>query len=395
MPPKLIPIKKNAEQNYRYKMPTFIVRKIQSGSKTVILNSLEVSRALNRSLESLYQWFSFKGGKVTMNKENGQLTLNGDRDVNDLTESLYDFINHFLLCPVCSNPETTFEKNPDKTLSFVCRACGRTSPLPVYNDNINSRMLDWFVNHTSIEKGSNKDITPSARKDTSDNRKAQGHEANAGEYLSVEELTKIMESLEPVQKVAATQQTNEEFLQFFETFVQKVQSDESDDSVFKFYTKVADEGAWNAKVRVKMLFAALLKPDEKDDSRDHVKDILQCLEKRRGLIIRFTPDEISQKTFLIHIVSFIDTFHPELRSSAPVIFHALYENELVEEATFESWAKGKSKNISRMLQATTEFFKWMRNAQLEPEPEKDEEPEPTPAEEKPEAKDEEEDIDGI
>ena len=393
MPPKqLLPIKKDGGSNYRYKMPEPLLRKIQSkGGKTVILNAGDLSKSLNRSIESLFQWFQFQGGKCALNKDSGQLTMNGTHEKDEVLDSLYEYINHFILCPVCSNPETTIEKNNQNVPCYVCRACGETTPCPNFTDNINSRMLEWFISHAHIEKGNTKEITPSARKDQpADTHKIQPNaDSSTGEYLNVDELNAILRSLEPSQSSEPTQQFNEEFNQFFQTYITKIHSDESDDAVYQYYTKTADEFSWNQKKRIAMLFAALFQPDDKDPSKDHVNDLLDCLIKRRGLIFRFTPNETAQKAFLTSIINFIDSLHPELRTSAPIIFYTLYENEIIEEEVFEAYAKGKGKGIQRILQITADFFDWMHNAQYEPIAPVAEESEPEPEpEQKTEAKEE-------
>ena len=59
-----------------------------------------------------------------------RFTINGIHKVETLQEILYDFINNYVLCRQCFNPETTIanSKSIAKVYEMKCKACGFMQP---------------------------------------------------------------------------------------------------------------------------------------------------------------------------------------------------------------------------------------------------------------------------
>ena len=56
------------------------------------------------------------------------MTVIGNRSKSELQSILTKYIETYVLCPTCGNPETTIEINKKKS-SLTCDACGNTNNL--------------------------------------------------------------------------------------------------------------------------------------------------------------------------------------------------------------------------------------------------------------------------
>lgn len=105
---------------YRYKRPKLCV-KYQgkgNGQKTIIENIDILSHSLSRENNEIMKHFSYEIG--TSYKSN---ILNGHIDINYLEEVLNIYINKFILCNFCGNPETNYIIKK-KNVYTNCKACG-------------------------------------------------------------------------------------------------------------------------------------------------------------------------------------------------------------------------------------------------------------------------------
>lgn len=111
---------------YRYKMPR-IIAKVEgkgNGIKTVVVNMVEVSKALSRPPTYITKFFGCELGAQT-SWTNDRYIVNGSHDASKLQDLLDNFIKKFVLCPECENPETELLVSSKKgTISQGCKACG-------------------------------------------------------------------------------------------------------------------------------------------------------------------------------------------------------------------------------------------------------------------------------
>ena len=122
-----IPLIRNInDKYYRYLMPKLIT-KIEgggrNGTRTVIINMRPIAKAINRPEAQIMRYFGLKPGSRVKTTEN-TFSVNGPHENQILLSHLYNFIEEFVLCPECNNPETddfTVDKN---FIKIKCRACG-------------------------------------------------------------------------------------------------------------------------------------------------------------------------------------------------------------------------------------------------------------------------------
>ena len=137
---KMINIQKdNIDPNYRYKMPAVQIKIEGRGKKTVVSNLTEISRSLNRREEEILKFISYEAG-TQIKVKNDKMIINKAMIPNDLQIIIYDYIERFVLCPDCDNPETyyKFKLKKDKVYR-KCRACGGKNRIK--NEKLNKYLL--------------------------------------------------------------------------------------------------------------------------------------------------------------------------------------------------------------------------------------------------------------
>ncbi|TWW72458.1 Eukaryotic translation initiation factor 5 [Takifugu flavidus] len=117
-----------SDQFYRYKMPRLIAKVEGKGNgiKTVIVNMVDVAKALNRPPTYPTKFFGCElGAQTQFDTKNDRYIVNGSHEANKLQDMLDGFIKKFVLCAECDNPETDLHVNPKKqTIGTSCKACG-------------------------------------------------------------------------------------------------------------------------------------------------------------------------------------------------------------------------------------------------------------------------------
>lgn len=113
---------------YRYKMPR-IQAKVEgkgNGIKTVIVNMVDVAKAISRPATYPTKYFGCElGAQTQFNFKSERFIVNGSHDAIKLQDLLDGFIRKYVLCPACDNPETELVVNAKKsTISQGCKACG-------------------------------------------------------------------------------------------------------------------------------------------------------------------------------------------------------------------------------------------------------------------------------
>ena len=112
--------KPSADPSFRYKMEEVIL--INQGVTMVFVNIDSISKSLDRDPKMLAKFVRKHFGAKTDYKKNTAVIMKRDLIKSDLQDAVNKFIDSFVLCPKCNNPETTFSE--DKTrIKLQCKAC--------------------------------------------------------------------------------------------------------------------------------------------------------------------------------------------------------------------------------------------------------------------------------
>lgn len=114
---------------YRYKMER-LQTKIEgkgNGIKTVVTNLSSVAQSLSRPGSYVIKYFGFElGAQTNIDPRDDRWIINGAHDAPKLQDYLDGFINKFVLCKKCKNPETDVVIKDERIL-LDCKACGQRS----------------------------------------------------------------------------------------------------------------------------------------------------------------------------------------------------------------------------------------------------------------------------
>ncbi|KAI4292032.1 translation initiation factor 5 [Pancytospora philotis] len=136
---------------YRYKMPA--LQTADESGRTLLANLDQIARALCRDPEHILKYIGTSLG-CSQIKSTGGYALNGRFEQRRLQALIYDFIDIFVLCPACGNPETCFVLRDG--LQRVCNSCGAVSTQEAHK--LNAAILK------NVEKGVNADTKYSKSK---------------------------------------------------------------------------------------------------------------------------------------------------------------------------------------------------------------------------------------
>ena len=96
-----------------------------NGIKTVVPNMSDVARALSRPPTYPTKFFGSElGAQTSVDEKNDRYIVNGAHDAKRLRELLDAFIDKFVLCNACKNPETDLIVTKNEMIVRDCKACG-------------------------------------------------------------------------------------------------------------------------------------------------------------------------------------------------------------------------------------------------------------------------------
>ena len=115
------------DPHYRYKMPSISTHiESKNGGTTIIDNIDTIACKLKREPGELQKYFrKALSCNVKYDKEKG-IIISALKETGDLQTILSSYIDKFVLCPNCQNPETVKEIIKKK-ITLSCSACGKTS----------------------------------------------------------------------------------------------------------------------------------------------------------------------------------------------------------------------------------------------------------------------------
>ncbi|KAG4438836.1 hypothetical protein IFR05_005676 [Cadophora sp. M221] len=157
---------------YRYKMEK-LQSKIEgkgNGIKTVIVNLSSVANSLARPGAFVIKYFGFElGAQTNSNPADDRWIINGAHEASKLQDYLDGFINKFVLCKKCKNPETEVVIK-DGHIVLDCKACGQRS-------DVDLRLkLSGFILKTQTKPGKKNKADKKAARKAKQNGNANGDE---------------------------------------------------------------------------------------------------------------------------------------------------------------------------------------------------------------------------
>uniref|UniRef100_A0A2K6KE28 Eukaryotic translation initiation factor 5 n=1 Tax=Rhinopithecus bieti TaxID=61621 RepID=A0A2K6KE28_RHIBE len=325
-----------SDQFYRYKMPRLIAKVEGKGNgiKTVIVNTVDVAKALNRPPTYPTKYFGCElGAQTQFDVKNDRYIVNGSHEVNKLQDMLDGFIKKFVLCPECENPETDLHVNPKKqTIGNSCKACGYRGMLDTHHK------LCTFILKNPPE---NSDSGTGKKEKEKKNRK--GKDKENGSVSSSETPSPPP----PPNEISPPPHTVEE----------EEDDDWGEDTTEEAQRRRMDEISDHAKV--------LTLSDDLERTIEERVNILFDF-KYRCHFLRFS------QRYLLHGLECVVAMHQaQLIFKIPHILKEMYDADLLEEEVIISWSekvskKYVSKELAKEIRVKAEpFIKWLKEAEEE------------------------------
>lgn len=380
-----------------------------NGIKTAVLNVADVGRALNRPTPYIVKYFGFElGAQTSISVDKDRYLVNGVHEPAKLQDVLDGFINKFVLCGFCNNPETVIVVTKDGDLVRDCKACGRRTPMDLRH-KLSSFILKNPPESMNGSKKTKKAATASANVrggGISISDIAQGKSQNSsGPNGSAEgaipvgdddddelarQINAAASSLEKIEMKddewavdmseeairqrakelqASADAANGEMtkLEEFGEWILKKKDDDMPTDV-EIYKKAADLDILKDPKIACVLAQSMFDEDIVEDIADHA-----------AFLTKVFVSEDYEREFLGGLERFLGLEKSSLIPALPKILVQLYNNDIVSEEEIIKFGtkcskKYVPKDISKKVRrASKPFITWLQNAESDGEDESDEE----------------------
>lgn len=377
----MIPIlKNNKDPHYRYKMPKLMAKVEGSGNgiKTVITNMSTVARSIGRPPSYPTKYFGCElGAQVTIN--NDLFVVNGCHDPEKLLNLLYGFIQKFVLCTKCKNPETNLTIKNNK-IEQKCIACGHNAVIPKAIHKITT----FIINHPPDGQSVNTSSSKSEKRSKGDKRSKNKH-TNSASPTSGERVSDVKGGNDSDQwdddelTTDAYSERMRELCEGLNNGNIRIDSKESANIFIKFVREKKEAGLLlDASTQIE-----ILKEAERLDIREKsilylteilfTENIYEEIKTYKILLLRFCVDnKKAQKYLLGGFEKWVgDIFHDKLFNNSMRILKQFYDEDILEEESIIEWSgkeskKYVSKEMSRKIhEKVAPFIKWLKEAETE------------------------------
>ncbi|EKJ76327.1 hypothetical protein FPSE_03582 [Fusarium pseudograminearum CS3096] len=401
---------------YRYKMER-LQTKIEgkgNGIKTVVVNLSSVAASLARPGSYVIKYFGFElGAQTNIDPKDDRWIINGAHDAPKLQDHLDGFINKFVLCKKCKNPETDVVIKDDH-ITLDCKACGKIS-------DVDLRLkLSGFILKNQPKKGKKDKAERRAAKKARQNGNAangtNGGSDEASDNGSNENADEDAGSDDEFQKVqaeaAAAAQENEvkehewavdmseEAVKARQAslpgeFKAKLNIGDDDDEDGEGGPTIYDElGDWIQsqaeekggidKVESIDIYVKAKELGIEGKHRTVLvlvqtifdKNIVAQISKRASMLKQFVTSERHERALLggtERLVGTLGADHPEMFQSIVKILQLYYHHDLISEEVVTKWGSKASKKYTdistskKVRKAAEPFLTWLAEADSEEE----------------------------
>ncbi|KAI0693640.1 eukaryotic translation initiation factor 5 [Cytidiella melzeri] len=387
---------------YRYRMP-LLLTKIEgkgNGIKTVIPNMAEVARALSRPPTYPTKFFGCElGAQTSFDEKNERYIVNGAHDATKLRELLDGFIDKFVLCKSCKNPETDLLITKNEDIIRDCKACGERTAI-----DMRHKLTTFIIKNPPKNAKKSK----SKKNSGSDSPTNNGTHAEAagpamdeeGDGQSDDELMKRIKT-EAADLNTESALANEDWS--IDTSPEAVRArtkaaesamanlaiadDDSDDDPDSPYSQL---GRWVQENRDAGPVDIYKKADELGIAKKHKtvqvlaqnlfdEKIVSEIAANAPLFKKMVTSEKHQKSLLGGIERFVGITQPDLIPSVPKILMEFYQTDVLEEEFIKQWGTHVSKKFvdketsKKVRKASEPFLKWLDEADDSDEDDDDDE----------------------
>lgn len=389
------------DQFYRYKMPS-IIAKVEgkgNGIKTVIVNMVEVAKALGRPPTYTCKYFGCElGAQTQFDIKNDRYIVNGSHDAQKLQDLLDSFIKKFVLCQECENPETTLIIKKG-TIGLVCKACGNQCHADLRHKLCTYMMKNppqsFGKDQGKEKKDKRKGKERESKDHSSEDDTNQNHKHQNGKSAKTKVRGKVVNEVTEEdddwsvdvseEAVAARMQeiTNGAKSMTLNDDLEKTPTERANLLYTLIKTRVADQTIDKADKEISseaerldiqnkaplILVEVLCNGNMRDQIRMYKNHFLRVCHKNKK----------AQKSLMGGVEKMIEMHREMLLPKTVHVLKELYDLDIVEEDVLLEWGEKPSKKyVSKELsQAIHEkaapFIKWLKEAEEESSDEEEDE----------------------
>lgn len=388
---------------YRYRMP-LLNTKIEgkgNGIKTVIPNMADVARALSRPPTYTTKFFGCElGAQTSFDEKNDRYIVNGAHDANRLRELLDVFIDKFVLCKSCKNPETELvilKAGRSEDIIRDCKACGERTGV-----DMRHKLTTFILKNppVKVKKGKKRtnngdaaggvggggDVTPEngdeeASPDGAESDdeltkkiKAEAKELNTDTALAKEDWSADTSPEAVKQRIKALEgamagvvlggddegsdeDANSPYAVLGRWIEENRDTDDPKAFAVSIFKKAEELGIDKKHKTIVVLVQALF-----------TTDVLAEIKNYSPLFVKMVTSEKHQKSLLGGIERLVGLTYPSLLPAVPKILMALYQDDVLDEEVVTQWGthvskKYVDKETSKTVRKASEpFLKWLEEA---------------------------------
>jgi len=373
---------------YRYKMPV-LQTKIEgkgNGIKTEVPNISDVARALSRPPTYPTKFFGCElGAQTTSDEKSDRYIVNGAHDASRLRELLDSFIDKFVLCGSCKNPETDVVITKSEDILLDCKACGQRTRV-----DMRHKLVPFILkNPPKVKK--NKKGTREDAGGNGETNEENGIDGTGADGESDDELTRRIRAeaaelqAKPVLEdgswsVDTSEEAVKARVKALEGGFKSSLTIGDDDSEVGGDNPYGALGVWIQENKSTETPAAIYKKaeelgiDKKHKTAQILvqalfsENILEEIPRYNALFLKIVSSEKHQKALLGGIEWVVGIDHPKLIASIPKILMAFYQSDILEEDVIKQWGTHVSKKYvdkdtsKKVRKASEPFLKWLEEA---------------------------------
>ena len=321
-----------------------------------------------------------------MDEKKDKYVVNGRHDVDQLAKILDVFIDKFLLCGTCRNPETTMELVKNGNIEMRCMACGEVTAVDMRH------RLSAFIQKNppgatryaeakkqAEAKQNQASATATVEKGDGENVEGMGDLSMDATGLKADDdfadnwdnadfsATAVAERrnelLGAKTSVLSGEGKTEDPVDTLSTYLTQKPTPNSKDILLHVKTAAMANG-WNDSNTLAAVFGALFG-----------KDILLNLKARLPVLRLFVQSPSDQKQVL-YLVERLAGRDSQAALKVETILNQLYEAEVIDEEILLKWYKNPTKKIDPDLgralrDRSKKFIEWLQTADDEEDDEED------------------------
>jgi len=361
---------------YRYRMPV-LQAKVEgkgNGIKTVVDNMSDISKAIDRPPEWVTKFMGFELGLLTKcDPEQNRYVVNGKHDPEALAKCLDKFIERYVLCKQCRNPETDLTVKGE-IINSKCRACGKASIIdmghklsthilknPPGKDKQSQAMANQARQQQKPEiKKPEKIATKEDDVQWSTDTSQAAVEQRRRELLGARDRLSQKEEHESAtaEKASASDLTLAVGENPIPVLQQYFSKDPDEEDCLKQMKNLSTKHNWSETSLLKYIFASLF-PDA---------DMKTNFYKKAQILSYFCTTEKQMKIILYCLEKSIET-NRKLTEMLPHVLNGFYESCVLDEERILKWYQNPNKKADvrlskEMREKSKPFIEWLKSAEL-------------------------------